>query len=52
MTTERLVIDINKDLKQQFKQKVEAQGQNMTFVLTKFIEEQVQGQKPKTKDQE
>ena len=35
--TDRLVIEINDNLKERFKKKVESEGRSMKYVLTQFV---------------
>ena len=35
--TDRLVIELNKSLKERFKTKVESEGRSMKYVVTQFI---------------
>ena len=39
--TERLVIEINDKLKEEFKKKVESEGRSMKYVVTQYIEHYV-----------
>ena len=46
--TERLVVDMNSRLKQEFKDKVESQGRSMTWQVTKWVDDYVKnGTEPK-----
>lgn len=37
--SKRLVIEIDENLKERFKERVESQGRNMRYVITQFIKE-------------
>ena len=45
--TNRLVIEINEDLKKRFKEKVESEGRSMKYVLSQYIKDYTYDRKEK-----